>query len=71
MTGTRDRIVSFLVKAGLACIPGRLVCGYLSAAGNLWEKLTITFLLAMFASLMVALTIGVQFTWSLRGEREK
>jgi hypothetical protein len=71
MTGTRDRTVSFLVKAGIACIPGWLVCGYFSASGNVWEKLTIIFLLAMFASLAAAFAIAVHFTWSLRGERGK
>ena len=71
MTGTRDQIVSLLVRAGLACIPGWLICGNFSASGNLWEKLTISFFFTMFASLMAAFAIGIQFTWSLRAEREK
>lgn len=68
MTGFRERLAQRFVATILLCFVGFMVCGYLSARQNVWERVCIVLMIVMLASMFGALGLVVATYVKFRSE---
>jgi hypothetical protein len=71
MTGFRKRMAQGLVATIMLCAVGFMVCGSVSARGNVWERVCIVLMFVMLASMVGAIGLVAATYFKLRVEVAK
>jgi hypothetical protein len=71
MTGFRKRMAQGLVATILLCAVGFMVCGSVSASGNVWERVCVILMFVMLASMVGAVGLVAATYFKLRVEVAK